>query len=172
MRLPAEPKPEALVAIVDTREQTPVNLSPLQSIRGTLATGDYSLVGLDSVVAIERKSLGDLLGCIGGSRERFEREIRRLLAYPARGVVVECSWSDIQRGGWRSEVTPAAAVGSILGWQLAGVPFLFVGDHAAAGRTIGRMLYIVARRRWRERGRSWQGGARHEPEIRNTTDRD
>jgi len=32
-------------------------------------------VGLEDRVGIERKSLSDLLGCIGGSRDRFEREL-------------------------------------------------------------------------------------------------
>lgn len=148
--LPADLPAEALTCIIDTREQHPADVSPLKSIRGTLPTGDYSLAGLESHVAIERKSLGDLLSCIGTSRERFEKELQRLLAYPCRAVVVETTWEFFQRGEWRSEVTAQAAVGSVLGWQIAGVPFLFVGDHQAAGRTIGRLLYIVGRRRWRE----------------------
>jgi hypothetical protein len=35
---------------------------------------------LEHVVAIERKSLGDLIGCIGVERERFDRVVQRLLA--------------------------------------------------------------------------------------------
>ena len=79
-KLPEEPKVEDILAIVDTREQRPLDLSPLQVVRGTLATGDYSVVGLESVVAVERKSLDDLLGCIGTDRARFDREVQRLLA--------------------------------------------------------------------------------------------
>ena len=80
--LPAELKPDQVVAIIDTREQAPLDLSPLRSEAGTLATGDYSVKGLVNVVAIERKSLTDLLGCIGQDRERFDREVIRLLAIP------------------------------------------------------------------------------------------
>ena len=82
--IPAELKPSAVVAVVDTREQCPLDLSPLTTVVGTLATGDYSVKGLVDVVAIERKSLSDLLGCIGQSRERFDKEIMRLLGYPCR----------------------------------------------------------------------------------------
>ena len=57
-RLPAMIRPENLTAIVDSREQLPLDLSPLRTIRGTLATGDYSVQGLENIVAIERKSLG------------------------------------------------------------------------------------------------------------------
>lgn len=147
--LPAELDPASVVAIIDSREQRPLDLSPLASIVGTLATGDYSIRGLESHVAIERKSLPDLLGCIGGDRERFEREIVRLLAYPCRAVIVESSWSDLERGGWRSKITPAAAVGSCLGWIAQGIPIVMAGSHERAGRYVSRMLFIAARRHWR-----------------------
>lgn len=150
IHLPAELRPEQVVAVVDTREQLPLDLSPLQTIGGTLATGDYSIQGLEAVVAIERKSLPDLLGCIGTSRERFDREIQRLIAYPTRAVVVEATWPDLEQGEWRSQVTPAAAVGSVLGWIAAGVPIILAGDHERAGRYVGRLLFTAARRRWRE----------------------
>jgi len=43
--IPATLKPEAVTAIIDTREQMPLDLSPLQTVTGTLDTGDYSIVG-------------------------------------------------------------------------------------------------------------------------------
>jgi ERCC4-type nuclease len=106
--------------------------------------------GLEDLIAIERKSLPDLIGCIGVERERFERELKRMLAYPVRAVVVEATWADLHAGQWRSKVTPAAAMGSVLGWVAEGVPFLLVGDHAEAGRVVARMLFIAARRAWRQ----------------------
>ncbi|KKL24098.1 hypothetical protein LCGC14_2418760 [marine sediment metagenome] len=149
-RLPAELKPESVTAIVDTREQLPLDLSPLQSIEGTLTTGDYSVRGLEHVVAIERKSLPDLLGCIGQQRERFDREVQRLLAYPVRALVVEATWPDVEAGDWQSRITPPAALGSLLGWMASGLPIIMAGDHARAGRYVSRLLFIAARRRWRE----------------------
>ncbi len=148
--MPCELRPDQVVAIIDTREQLPLDLSPLRTEPGTLATGDYSVKGLVDVVAIERKSLADLLGCVGQDRERFDREIHRLLAYPARAIVVEATWGDLEAGGWRSKVTPAAAVGSCLGWIAAGVPVIMAGDHQRAGRYVSRLLFTAARRRWRE----------------------
>ena len=65
-------KPEAVTAIVDTREQAPFDLSPMGAERGTLATGDYSVRGLEDLVCLERKALNDLTGCITHDRERFE----------------------------------------------------------------------------------------------------
>lgn len=148
--IPAELKPEQVMAVVDSREQIPLDLSPMQSITGTLPTGDYSVQGLENIVVMERKSLSDLLGCVGQHRERFDREIHRLLAYPTRAVVVEATWADLEQGEWRSQVAPAAVIGSVLGWIASGVPIIMAGDHGRAGRYVSRLLFTVARRRWRE----------------------
>lgn len=150
MKLPADISPESVVAIVDTREQTPLDLAPLQTITGTLATGDYSVRGLEDIVAIERKSLSDLMSCIGRERERFDREVMRLLAYPVRCLIVESKWSVIEAGDYRAKVTPAAAVGSLLGWVAMGLPIIMAGNHRRAGQYTARLLYTAARRRWRE----------------------
>jgi DNA excision repair protein ERCC-4 len=145
-----ELKPEDILAIIDTREQTPWNLSPLKSIRGTLATGDYSICGLQHEVSIERKSLSDLIGCIGVERERFEAEIQRLKAYQVRCIIVEAPWSALERGGWRSKVTPGAAVGSVLGWIAHGMPFIFADDANGAAKAASRLLFIAAKRRFNQ----------------------
>ena len=150
MNLPSEPKLENVIAVVDTREQKPLDLSPLQTVTKGLVTGDYSIRGLESIVAIERKGLGDLLSSIGTDRERFEREVQRLLAYPVRALVIESTWGELETGDWRSKVTPQAAVGSCLGWIAAGLPVVMAGDHERAGKFVARLLFIVARRRWRE----------------------
>jgi len=147
---PAELKPEMVTCVVDTREQCPLDLSPLMSIRGTLNTGDYSVLGLESVVSVERKSLVDLLGCVGGDRERFEKEIIRMLAYPCRALVVEATWTELEAGKWNSKITPAQALGSVLGWICNGVPVIMAGDHERAGRYVSRLLFTAARRRYRE----------------------
>lgn len=147
--LPAELPTSAVVAVIDTREQTPLDLHPLQVATGTLATGDYSIRGLEHLVAIERKSLSDLLCCIGQERERFERELQRLLAYPVRCVVVESTWAELGFGQWRSKLTPAQVTSSVLGWIAHGIPFLLAGSHEQAGQAVAKLLYIAARRQWR-----------------------
>ena len=148
--VPADVSPTDLVAIVDSREQNPLDLQPLRQMIGTLATGDYSLRGLESVIAIERKSLVDLLGCVGQERDRFHREVLRLLAYPVRALVIESTWPEIERGQWRSKIRAPAALGSVLNWIAMGLPVVMAGDHARAGRYVSRILFIAARRRWRE----------------------
>lgn len=148
--IPSDLQPKNIVALIDNREQCPLDLAPLAVEMSTLQTGDYSIRGLEHVVAIERKGLSDLLGCVGRERERFEKEIQRLLAYPCRALVVEATWRDIEAGGWRGDITTAQALGSLLGWMVQGVPVLMAGDHERAGRYVARMLLLAARRRWRE----------------------
>lgn len=150
MRLPADLSVESVVAVIDTREQLPLDLRPLQSVNGTLATGDYSVRGLENYVALERKALGDLISCVGVERERFDREVQRLLAYPVRALVVEAHWIDVEQHRWRSSVKPAAVIGSLLGWIAIGLPVIMAGDRERAGQYVSRMLYTAARRRWRE----------------------
>lgn len=147
---PADISPADLVAVVDTREQNPLDLEPLRQVAGTLATGDYSLRGLESIIAIERKSLVDLLSCVGQERDRFHREVLRLLAYPVRALVVESTWPEIERGKWRSKVRAPAALGTVLNWISMGLPVIMAGDHCRAGRYVSRILFVAARRRWRE----------------------
>jgi len=59
-QLPATIQPESVTAIIDSREQLELSLDAR-----TLDTGDYSLAGCEHVVRIERKSLDELLGCVG-----------------------------------------------------------------------------------------------------------
>lgn len=146
-------KPEYVTAIIDSREQRPLDLSPLKVVRGTLTTGDYAVQGMKSV-AIERKSLPDLLQCVGKERERFQRELDRMMAFPTRALVVESTWQQCESGLWltqgRSQVSQNALIGSLLGWIAQGVPVIMAGDHERAGRYVARLLFTAARRRWEE----------------------
>src|SRR3990170_1305618 len=95
--IPADLKPENIVALIDTREQCPLDLAPLAVEMATLQTGDYGIRGLEKLVSIERKG-EDFWAAIGSDRERFEKEVMRLLAYPHKAIVVEQEWHDILHG--------------------------------------------------------------------------
>src|SRR5882672_7249154 len=134
--------PESITAIIDTRERTPLDISPLKFIEKGLDTGDYSLVGFEHAphgVAIERKSLSDFIACVGRERERFDRECQRLLAYECKAIVVEATWQQIEQGDYRAKITPQAALGSALGWIAMGIPIIMARDHVSAGRYVSRM---------------------------------
>ena len=142
----AELRPEALVALVDSREQDPYSLAPLTTKTATLATGDYSLEGLSDSIALERKSLPDLLGVIGGGRERFERELARMRGYAYRVVIVEADWGSLEAGDYRSKISPSAATGTVAAW--AGryqIGFQFCGNRESAEQFAVRFLVSAAR---------------------------
>ena len=153
-KLPAKLDPSNVVSIVDSREQLPLNLDPLSVEVGTLQSGDYALRDCHEI-RIERKSLPDLIQCVGSERQRFEREVERLLAFPVRILLIESSWQEIEsherlNPKWRGKVTREAVIGSLLGWQAAGVSVHMAVDHERAGKHAARLLFTVARRRYRE----------------------
>ena len=108
---------EALTAIRDTREQDGYTLAPMDLRVEGLQTGDYSVAGLEDMIALERKTLPDLVSCIGSGRERFLRELQRLKAHPFRAVVIEGLWSDLEDGHYQSRLNPDSATHSIISWQ-------------------------------------------------------
>lgn len=132
--------------IIDTREQTPWTFDNLPAERGTLATGDYSVSGLESLIAVERKSLPDLLACVGRERDRFVAELQRLRAFPFRAVVVETTLERLERGDWPAlKIQPAHVLGSIASWQARYAPFVFAGTPAAAARWAERFMFQSCR---------------------------
>ena len=137
--------PENLVALVDTREQAPYDLAPFTVERATLQTGDYTIRGLEDQVVIERKSLPDLLGCIGRGRDRFVRELERIRAVPCRVILVESDWETIEAGDYQADIAPAAACGTIASWIGRYAPFHFAGSRDAAERFAVRFLVNAAR---------------------------
>ena len=147
---------QTFVAVIDKREKNPLTLrytaqgEVLPSIAGSLYTGDYSIKGLENCVTIERKSLEDMLLCVGRERERFEKEIVRLRGFEVKAIVVESNWKTIEAGKYRSKVKPSSAIGSLMGWIASGIPILMADNHERAGIFVGRMLYIAASRRFRE----------------------
>jgi ERCC4-type nuclease len=74
------PKPADLrpVIVVDSREQDPLTFTRLQSVRGGLYSGDYSVQGLEESFAVERKSIDDLANCCSTGRDTFAHELHRL----------------------------------------------------------------------------------------------
>lgn len=145
-----ELKPEQVTLLIDTREQNPLDVSPLKSRRATLTTGDYTAEGMESIICVERKDLGDLIGCIGRERERFEKEMHRILAYPVRALVIEAEWGQIEAKQYRGSVHPNAVLGSLMGWLAQGIPVVMIGDHARASKWVTRMIYLAVKRRYNE----------------------
>lgn len=136
-------KIEPITILIDSREQRPLMLP--NSRIATLKTGDYSVEGMTEVVAVERKSLSDLFGCIGHDRERFVRELERLANIRYRALVVEASFDELLAGLSYSQVNTHAAAGSIIAWSVRyGIPVWFAGSRRNAAGIINKILNKAA----------------------------
>ncbi|MHC1792194.1 ERCC4 domain-containing protein [Solidesulfovibrio sp.] len=108
---------------------------------GSLSTGDYSVKGLESVIAAERKELGDLIHCLAQDRPRFVRELERARGMDAFMVVVEAPWSDLAAGNYRSRLDPHSACQSVLSFMARHrTPFFFAGSRAAGEYAVWSFL--------------------------------
>jgi hypothetical protein len=98
------------VVAVDTREQMPYlftgipadvkdggGLTQVAKVRKKLDTGsgDYTILGLEGIVAVERKSKEDLYQSISQGRDNFERRLVLMSAARMACVVVEAEYFDI-----------------------------------------------------------------------------
>lgn len=129
----------------DTREQDGFTFAgyDCQIVEAGLPTGDYSILHLEHQIAIERKSLSDLLGCLTSGRERFTRELERGRGMAVFAVVVEADWLDLAEGRYRSCMTPAAAVASVLSMSMRNrVPFYFCGSREQAEAVTFHLLRL------------------------------
>jgi len=138
------------VVVQDTREQHPLRFPHCEVEVATLPTGDYSAkVGgrsLHDVVAIERKSVSDLLGCIGSQRERFERELERLAQLRYRALLIEGTLAEVAAGLPCSRLSENQILGSLLAWCWKyGAPPIFAGNRTYAARVVATLLRHAAR---------------------------
>lgn len=140
----AAPKP---TVVVDTREQVPLPIADLPMIRGTLATGDYSILGCEHLFSVERKSIADLVGCCcGDSRARFERELHRLRGYRFKRLLVVGVPAEIATGRYRSGISPAAVQGTLAAFEVRyDCPVVFEPDPQAAATLVCRWAWYFAR---------------------------
>jgi ERCC4-type nuclease len=151
LKLPAELPADGPRVVIDNREQNPWdNFEPLQCVSGTLQVGDYSIVGLESQIAIERKSLQDLVSCCGADRERFQRELNALRGWPVSAIIVETTWRAIECGGWHGRLTPRQVQASLTSWLAQGHKIVLAHDRQMAGQIARDILFFAARYRWRE----------------------
>ena len=125
--------------IVDSREQNPLDFSKYDCVVevGSLVTGDYSLHGLESMIALERKSLPDLVASLSSGRDRFERELQRGSGLDHFAVIIEGSMEDVRAHNYRSQMAPHAVLQSVIAFQVRhGTPFVWAGCPAGAAYAV------------------------------------
>lgn len=137
----------APVIVIDTREQTPLRFTRLQALRATLPTGDYSFVGGHDLLAIERKSVADLVGCcMGNNRDRFFRELHRLRGFAFRRLLIVGTREEIETGQYRSAIKPRSVFATLAAIEARfDVPVVFAPDPEAAAWQVEEWVWWYAR---------------------------
>ena len=131
---------ESIHILIDSREQWPYGFDYPGTVIG-LPTGDYSLRGHESRVAIERKSLNDLVSSLSSGRKRFQAELERGHNLSYFALVCECSMEAILRGQYRSKMLPAAVLGSLTAFSVRfNLPVFFAGDRRGGQRITQDLL--------------------------------
>jgi len=147
------PSKDSLVTLViDTREQEQYSFDPrlAVAVRRALPAGDYSVAGMETFVAVERKTLDDFVSTVIHSRARFRRELRKLAEYRAACVVVESGLAEVLQGRYRGGAHPNAVLGSALSLILDfRIPVFFCGNRQAACHFVQSYL-LGAHERWGE----------------------
>jgi ERCC4-type nuclease len=146
---------KAIVAMrikVDTREQHPYEFDNPSEV-GTMPVGDYSICGLENHVAIERKEINDLIGCLTTGRERFERELHKGKALDYFALVVEASLSDIANGRYRSKMLPKSAIQSLLAFSIRHRLPIFFCESRKYGQKITESLLCKYAREVERKGK-------------------
>lgn len=138
------------VIVIDTREQKAYSFDAdrAETVKAALPAGDYSLAGLETVVAVERKSLDDFVSTVIHARKRFHAELRRLAGYRAACIVVEGSLADVLAHRYKGEAHPHSVVGAVVSIVVDfGIPVYFCST-----RQIARMFTQEFLLRHHERG--------------------
>ena len=145
---------QSATLVVDTREpqrggwdsyfETP-------TVRDTLKTGDYSVLGHENSIAVERKELGDLISCLTSSRSRFERELERSRDLDFFCVICEGTYRQLFDGLYRSKMNSKAAWESVATFEVRyKIPFYFMGSPELAAAKCQSLLLKF----WREQQKS------------------
>ena len=127
-----------------------------------LDVGDYTVKGLEDVLMIERKTLGDLWNTLGGpvSYKRFLREMERAKNHKIKYLIIEATLAEVDagyfwyvrgRGKQKSKVSSANIHAKLISLQIKhNVHVIFAGRIDKARSYVRRIMDKVFR--YREEG--------------------
>jgi len=153
--------PDLSEIVVDSSEQLPWWESP-PTVRKKLKTGDYSLLGFEDRISIERKSIPDAFKSCGKNRIRFIREWGRLHLMEFAGIVIEGTQQMVLDfiPHKNSKMRGSQVVGTLKWWEMEyDVDLYFEPGRDAARDTTLKLLGF---------GKEWclrQRPSKHEREI-------
>ncbi|OGR89729.1 MAG: hypothetical protein A2992_06435 [Elusimicrobia bacterium RIFCSPLOWO2_01_FULL_59_12] len=125
---------EPPVIVIDSREQRPYDF-PGAIVKG-IPSGDYSLLGFENQVAVERKSKEDAYASLGAGRVRFEKELERLSKLDYAAIVIESTLEEFLEAPAFTRMNPKAAVNSIIAWSVKYRVCVFFAGNRRLGRNL------------------------------------
>lgn len=108
-----------------------------------LDVGDYTVSGLENVLMVERKTLGDLWGTLGNQEnyKRFLREMDRAKNHRMKYLIIEATLAEVDSGYRWSKVPPANIHAKLISLQVKyNVHVIFAG-RADKARAWARRLF-------------------------------
>ena len=134
-----------MVVLIDTREQLPFQFGEdIKTVRTKLEVGDYSLQGLENLVAIERKTLNDFISSTIHNKHRFTQNLVDLAQMDHKAIVVEASLRDVFAHRYKSKTHNQSVFGIVAAiqgkWK---IPVYFWENHAYAQMMTEKYLKSV-----------------------------
>lgn len=142
-------KERPITIVIDTREQRPYEFADtsLGTTRKALPAGDYSIVGFETDIAVERKSIDDFAQSVVKNRDRFNAELDSLRSYAFACVVVEGSMADVAAGRYASGASPSSVFAAMVSIIVdSAIPVFFCSDRPTARKFVEEFLRRAARR--------------------------
>ena len=147
------------VLVTDTREQRPLVFEHLDSIPETLQTGDYSIKGFIDTFSVERKSIPDLLNSITHERQRFEKELHRLIGIGARGfarLLIVGTKNELMEALSHRKITQNTVIGSLCSIDSDGVPVVWRPTPEKAAEWVESCAVYFYNRKLKQLGQAYQ----------------
>lgn len=146
--------PEFTIAI-DQQEKKPFTFWDYPVETKHLKTGDYSIIGFEESICIERKSHADAYGTIGSGRARFKRELERMVWFDYAAIVIECSLGQFLIPPSFSKLHPSSAINSLVSWSVRYGVHVFFCDRRKHARTL---TFRILEKYWKHQKRLQQEG--------------
>ena len=140
------PKKKTDFTIVFDKQEKQGRYSYKGAIRKHLKTGDYSILGLEDKVTVERKTKPDAFGSFGKGRPRLKKEFERLSKYMYGAIVLEINLSDILYPPPYSKMKPKSVINTLISWSIRYNVHVWFGgnrDHSEA------LTYRILEKFWR-----------------------
>jgi ERCC4-type nuclease len=137
--------PAKIPVVIDTREQEghawEFNTDHFSPISKKLNTGDYSILGYEDIITVERKTLGDAVSSLIHDWNRFRRCLYRMAGMDHAIVVIEASIEDVLGKKYESDAEPLAVLGKLNAITIDhGIPVVFAGSRLVAVTFAERFL--------------------------------